>query len=439
MESGGFAGSRNDFCWFDDPLSENTVGTEESIAKTIKKYDAIRKLSEVGALGALTTLTPWAVNDLGAELQLRNEAAEKDGDFNFLAYRIDPAFVIKTEALAKAKDNLLALTEEDVVLRFRRLNWKFLRSEMMSGRAENFKFFKAQSLCRWDSLDDEQTRCSFTMEDLMAHTKPLSEFEPNISHTVIDLVLSIDVAPTTQRYSDLSALALTAICHWNGKTVAIVKDLHMGRHKHPELAILIAEAMHRHQPTKVVIEKGGMSEVLRDEIHKAAMLRGYILNPIYWRAANLGGAAAKSKSLRIKTTCESMLHNDELYFVQAPWNAELFQQFVNFDGVSDSRTKKNDGPDAISIGLEVAMPSQLNSKDSKEREKQAEFERNAMARRMMYDMMFGSGSPASAPTFEPTPDHNQRGNWGIPRALRTGTQAPRQQVGFGSIMPKKQQ
>jgi hypothetical protein len=432
MESGGFAGQRNDVCLFDDPLSENTVGTEAAIKKTITKYDAIRKLSEIGALGSVLVCTPWAVTDLGAELQKRNEEAEKDGNFEFLDYRIEPAFTVKKHAEAIAKEDLLALKESDVVLRFpRRLDWKFLRAEMQSGREDNFKGFRSQYLVSWADLAEDSLRCSFVEEELKARTKPLAFFEPI---ALIDTYMSVDTAWSISKFADMSCIVLTKVIKHDNKTVGLVTDVDMARYKIPELAAHIVEAIHHGNPTKVVIEKSGSWQSLADEIRKAAMIRGYLLPHIYWKPTNLGGTSAKAKVQRVKRL-EVPIADRTLFFAQGHWNDAALLQLVNFDGVNMKR--RNDFPDALALGWETFFPNANQDPVSDAAKKAEEDAEAASLRRQMYDKVFGSSSyqpPAAMPT---EPDRNPS-PFGIPglRNNIAGPITPSKTMSFGDVMKK---
>lgn len=405
-ESGGFAGNRADLIISDDPLSEETVQTPDAIKKTIKKYDAVSKLLEVGSLGSVVIMTPWAVNDLGAELQERNAQALADGDETFLAYRVDPAFEIKPEARAKAEKNLLDLEESDVELRFKRLNWEFLRKEMRAGRADNFRFFKSQSLCRWDHLSDETTKCTFVETELRARTKPQDFFEPM---AVRETILAIDCAWSKSQWADFSALPVVKIIFREGRTMAVVVDCKMGRWNMSELATQIVQANHDHNPTRVVCQKEGPWQSLNLEIMKQAMYRNFVPPQIYWKAANLG-SSFKSKALRIKVL-ETYIADESLYFCSGLWNEQLFSQLVGFDGISTSNRRKNDGPDALALALENSpMSSEESQEQTEEEQRRAEAEALRVAE---YNRIFGN-RVASVPREEDESPAEPTSPWNIP-------------------------
>jgi hypothetical protein len=274
---------------------------------------------------------------------------------------------------------------------------------------------------------------------LKAQTKPRDFFEPAITHQIIDTILAVDTAWSTAKTADFSAIATIKVCQFNGKPAAIVTGCPFGRWKLSELAIRVVEACHETQPTKTVIERSGSWEALRDEISKQALLRGYILPPIYWRNCGGGAGFKVQKALKIKEL-ERMIADGTLWFTQFPGVDQAHAQFISFDGVTNSRVRFNDVPDAIATGITSYFPGLQQTKHNEDFKAQEEKQQEALARRLKYEMIFGSGNPSSAPTIEPTPDRNQRGGWGIPRSLAVpGVPSPRKQVGFGSIMPKKQQ
>jgi hypothetical protein len=431
MESGGFAGSRNSLCLFDDPLSENTVKTDGAIENTITKYDAIRKLGEIGALGSILVCTPWAENDLGAEIQKRNVAAQEDGDYNFLDFRIEPAFVVKDRALEIAKTDLLALNEEDVVLRFPRITWKFLRQEMRSGRENNFRDFRSQYLVSWAELGESVLKCTFTDEMLRGATHPLLYYTEQ-RLPLIDTILAIDTAWSTAATACLSAFAIVKFYQKGDGMIAVVEHMSMNHFRISELGVEAAQLIHNYNPSKVLLERTGPWESVVSEIKKACILRSYVLpDHFYAKPTNLGNTP-QQKLLRIKVL-ETMLAPEEgtLFFVANPnWNDDLFQQFVKFDGIAKNR--KVDGPDSISLAIDAYWPKDgkafVKSEEMRKMEEAAQNKANVAA---MHNMIYG-GAPKAMPT-EPEP--SGRGAWGIPgiRTTSTGGTESRPGLSWGAI------
>jgi hypothetical protein len=436
MESGGFAGSRNSLCVFDDPLSENTIKTDGAIKNTITKYDAVRKLGEIGALGSILVCTPWAEDDLGAVVQKRNVAAQEDGDDKFLDYRIEPAFVVKDHALATAKNDLLALNEEDVVLRFPRITWKFLRQEMRSGRENNFRDFRSQYLVSWADLGESVLKCTFTDEMLRAATHPLQYYSEQ-RLPLVDTILSIDTAWSTAATACLSAFAIVKFYKKAEGMIAVVEHMSMNHFRISELGIEAAQLIHNYNPTKVLLERTGPWESVVSEIKKGCIQRSYVIpDHFYAKPTNLGNTP-QQKLLRIKVL-ETMLVPEEgtLFFVQNPlWNDDLFQQFVKFDGIAKNR--KVDGPDSISLAIDAYWPKNgkafVKSEEMKKMEAAAQNAANVQA---MHSMIYGN-APLRAPAATDSEPTTSRGPWGIP-GIRGDGQAPTGNVGgWGQLHKNK--
>ena len=417
-ESGGFAGMRNDFSLHDDTFSNDTVGTADQIQKTINKYDAIRKLCEVGSLGSILICTPWHIDDLAAELQRRNEQAIQEGNHNFLSCRIDPAFEVLPHARAKAAENLLSLEESDVVLRFKRLDWKFLRGEMQAARNDNGRFFRSQHLCSWSHLVDDSSICTFTLEDLEAATHPLSHFEPYIT-SARDHVLCLDLAYSTSARADFSSLAYLIICQREKEFITVVRNVDLVRLKISDLAVKIVETLQANpRITRVVAEKTGSWQSLFSDIQRTAMLRGLSLAGIDFKFQPVNQHSSKDKVARIKGTCESMLNSGKLLFVRGSWNSATFSQFIDFEGAAtvNNYSRKSDAPDSIALGIACYYPGMNQSPMDQISQEEQDKQEQAATLRLHYDRMFGNQFTPTVPTAPEQPERDpvRRGVCGIP-------------------------
>jgi hypothetical protein len=396
------AGRRADVILFDDPISSTSCGNEVQCAASVSKYDALRKLREVGGLVAVLG-TPWRAEiDLYATLLRRNEEDEDKP----LKFRIDPAWTLLPEfELKEGKPRGLREIEEHMVtLLFpERLTWKFLRSEMRS----NISFFASQNLCIFPTDADADIRCTFDEQKLRDHCKPISFFQPDL---VSKVFLSVDTAFSTAMTADYSCLCTVKILKHENKDCAVVWDVDMNRWPYSELAIHIVQAIDQHRPTEVVIEKDRTWMTLQREILKAASMRGTILPHIYWREPARGGAAPMQKSKRVKAL-EPLLANDQLWFVAAHWTEQCIEQLRKFDGVTaSSSSRKDDFPDALATGVQVHFPFNDGSKPFDKSEEQKKMEAEALAdhqRREMYRQYFGT-TPVrqQETTYEPEPETN---------------------------------
>jgi hypothetical protein len=402
------AGRRADVILFDDPISSTSCGNEVQCAASVSKYDALRKLREVGGLVAVLG-TPWRADiDLYATLLRRNEEDEDKP----LKFRIDPAWTLKPEyELNEGKPRQIRdIEEEMVVLLFpERLTWKFLRSEMRS----NLAFFASQNLCIFPTDADADIRCTFDETTLKEHVKPISFFQNDL---VAKVVLSVDTAFSTAMTADYSCLTTFKILKHEGQNIAVVYDVDMNRWPYSDLAIHIVMAIDKYRPTEVVVEKDRTWQTLQREIIKAAVLRNVVLPHIYWKEASTGASSPKSKSMRVKAL-EPLLKNDQLYFVQAHWTDVCLDQLKKFDGVTKSGTsRKDDFPDSLAMGIQVHFPFNDGAKVYEKSEEQLAIEAAQLEdqkRRDMYKRYFGSETTYQRQEPEPEEENTNplfRGN-----------------------------
>jgi len=326
-----------------------------------------------------------------------------------LAFIVDPAWRVLPHAKNKP---LLELKEEDVVLLFpERLSWKFLQAELRSNRKDT-SLFRSQNLCEFVPNEEDLLRVTFEDDDLRAHTKPLSFFDLTKTQQT---VMAVDTAYSTSRFADMSCICVGRIAKHDSKDIFIVTDVDMDRWKQSELAVHIVEAIHRNNPDHVLIERNGAWELLQQEIHKAALVRGISLRHIYWKATSIGGTNLKTKAARIKAL-EPLLLNSQLWFVTSElWNEMAFAQMLKFDGVTKSNSHRHDDfPDCLAMAIEAYFPRIGQSpEESAENKKQRELELQARLRRENYDRIFGGATVRRPPDLE-SENPSGRGLFGIP-------------------------
>jgi hypothetical protein len=394
------AGRRADVILFDDCISSTSCGNETQRQASLQKHDALLKLREVGGL-ALVLGTPWHEEDLYATLIKRNDAnADKP-----LAYRIDPAFTVKREARHKLTAALLpTLVESDIesFLFPERLNWKWLRSEIIASPS----FFLSQNLCIFPKDADADLKVTFEEDDLIAHTRPIGFFESASATTV----MSVDRAFSVSQYADYSCVTVGRIMQRDRKTICVVTDVRMERWKESQLVHNIAEMIDRHRPLRVVIEKDKGWENLGEAIRRAVQFRGIPMPHFIWKNIPAGGHNARAKAKRIKIL-ELPLADDRLWFVSsATWNDSVFAQFIKFDGITPSNShRKDDAIDAVSLLYETFMPKDWQTAEPSEqekRDKEAEQELQRERMRQHHRQMFGDDMPYQKPA-EPEPQRRQ--------------------------------
>jgi hypothetical protein len=342
------AGRRFDIGVFDDPISSTSCGNETQVTASISKYYALKKLGEYFSIVA-TLGTPWDEHDLFAHLIARNE----EDDDKPLAFRIDPAWTLKPDFALNEEGKprgLREIKEHMVELLFpERLSWKFLQSELRANPA----FFASQNLCIFPRDEDADARCTFDEIKLREHIKHASFF---LSDPVSKIVLSVDTAFSTAMTADFSCLTTIKILRHDDKDCAVVWDVDMARWPYSDLAIHIVQAIDKHRPTEVVIEKQGPWQTLQLEIQKQAMYRNVVLPHLYWKEFSGGGASPRQKSTRVKAL-EPLLANDQLFFIMSHWTDQCLEQLRKFDGLTRSNAvRKDDFPDSLAIAVQTYFP-----------------------------------------------------------------------------------
>jgi hypothetical protein len=393
------AGRRADVILFDDPISSTSVGNEVQRQASVTKYDALRKLREVGGL-VLILGTPWHDEDLYAILIRRNDEDEDKP----LQYRLDPAWTLKSEFALNEEGKprgLREIKEHMVNLLFpERLSWKFLQSELRS----NLAFFASQNLIIFPRNEDADIRCTFDEARLRDHVKPISFF---LTSPVQKTVLAVDTAFSTAMTADFSCLTTIKILKHEEKDCAVVWDCDLGRWPYSDLALHIVLAIQKHNPTGgVVIEKDRTWGTLYREILKHAAIRNVVLPHLYWREPAAGGMSPLQKAKRVKAL-EPLLANDQLWFIQAHWTDVCLEQLRKFDGVTrSSASRKDDFPDCLATGIQIYFPYKLEGRPIEKSEDQKAAEAVAIAdanRRAMYARYFGK-EPVHRP---PEPLHQE--------------------------------
>jgi hypothetical protein len=388
------AGNRADCIIFDDPISNLSTGNDVQIQASIDKWDLLTKLREVGS-PVITIGTPWAPTDLYATQLKRNEADENKS----LAWRIDPAFIVKPESRFK---ELLDLREDDIesFLLPARLTWKFLRKEMVA----NPTFFKSQNLCQFVPSEEDLLKVTFTEEELRARVRPLSSFNTALTQQT---VIAVDTSNfSASRFADFCCITTAKILKNEGKDIVVVTDVKLERYKMSECAAAIVEQIHAANSNNALIEKTGAYEELALQIRKAAALRGYVLPFIYWKSGNLGNVKF-AKTRRIKSL-EPMIAESKLFWTPGPWNDAVFAQFVKFDGITkSSSTRFDDAPDCLALLVEAYYPRQVGEPEKTPHQREVEEAAMKAARedamlRQQYARYFGTQSSLQPrqPEFE---------------------------------------
>lgn len=392
------AGRRTMVLHLDDPISNITTGNEEMRQASIDKYDLLTKLVEPGGYITMCS-TPWHPEDLTATLIKRSNEDEEHP----LQYRIDPAWVVKPEA---TKKDLLDLKENDIesLLFPTRLTFKFLMKELKA----NPVFFRSQNLCEFIDPDgDNAPKIHFEETTLRAAHMPKESAPPDGGGAFT--VIACDLALTSARTSDYSAMAAIRICPLpSGKWRMVVIDVDYGRYKSVELALKLVLFRKKHpQCRSMFVEKIAGTELLQREVNQLALRYEISMQAVHWGQPELQRDAKHQRLLGLSILLEDP--EKLLKFVNGPWTDELVAQFCRVstfrrNARGEIRYKAIDIADCIAIASRYLPSAPLDEKQQRDRD--AEEARQRML--AQHAVMFGGDfTPPPQPQQQQEPELSQ--------------------------------
>jgi hypothetical protein len=303
-------GGRYDLLVADDVLSDQSCGNEKQTRATISRFESFWKLGEVGSALTFVLGTPWSENppDLYKTLKDRSEA---DPDTT-IAVRIDPIMVIKPYARNKP---LTHLVEDDIesFLFPERLDWKFIRSEIMKNPKDT-TFFESQNLCHFVPPEESKWKVAFDEDEL----RNLVVFQTRFTGWApLRSILSVDTASSVNRYANMSCIAFSKLFEdaKDGKRYFAVISVDADKYRPSEIAQHVADAVHKYGPDIVTIERPGLWQALQTLIEQEANRRGFSLtNRIHWREQ---GTPQQSQKRPESRTWNRSLRISSCYFSRA--------------------------------------------------------------------------------------------------------------------------
>jgi len=404
------AGRRADIILWDDVVSEETVGNDEQIQKSIHKRDMTAKLIEKGGL-KITLATPYATNDLYAVMI---ERAERNQDSTF-AYKIDPAFKVKEEARHKLTPELLpTLTLDDIesFLFPEGLPWKELRVDMLN----NPTAFLSQNLCIFPPDNTRNEVLNFDEASLRRALINPDRVPAGRTVMVCDLAYSIKAT------ADLSSLCVVRVSDSpNGEMqkVLTVLDVVAARLRLPDFCQRLVQLCAKYNPEIVVIERSSAADLIAAEINRRAQYHGTVV-PLRWHPVDISKNAKFERLKALTTLLEEVGDGTRrLQFKLGPYVDDFFAQLIRLDGstAKQVKTRRNDLADSLALAQRIFAPVVLGggeNKDSKEAQDALDELLRQQRKIDHYNTMFGpmGGTvkhPAPPTTHAPTVSQWLRG------------------------------
>jgi hypothetical protein len=253
---------------------------------------------------------------------------------------------------------LQEITEEMVDLLFpEKLSFKSLRQKLR----KNERMFRCQQLNEPAAEGDQVT---FTEGMLNAH---LVTQVPNVE---ADIYTLWDTSFARTSYADYSAGVATKIIPGDERFDVYILEIIFGRWRPSELAFQYVQFEKKWKPKASLIERPAGDELLRIEMQKQAQRYGVALNIIWKNPSN----APDAKRNEIKGI-ETLISNDQFWFVGGQWIDETFNQLMKYTGERKNKGRKDDIPDALAK-VQYFCPFTSGNKEleriKKERETQVE-------------------------------------------------------------------
>lgn len=303
---------------------------------------------------------------------------------------------------------LKQLTADMVDLLFpEKLTFMSLRRKLV----KNERSFRNQQLNEpMDSVDDETGfTISFSEQVLKDHSISIGAAPKDG-----DIYITWDTALSANKTSDFSGgVAFRVYEKPNHNFGIVVLEIIFDKWKQSELAYQIVSFNKKWNPKMTLIETLNGSELFQKEVQTLALQHQVPLS-IWWKAPS---SQADAKRNRIKGL-ETLLNNDELYFVFGPWLEETFKQLGNYTGERKNKGRKDDIPDALAYACFFLPMAVTKAADPRELQDMVKSQQEAASKKFHYDRMFGTAQNPYMTTAQgaiqakrgPAPVQTERGD-----------------------------
>jgi len=381
-------GSRCDIRKLDDIVEDKNSCEDELRASLIEKVRATNNLVEKWGFTDVIG-TRYFTKDWYGWRMSKDENGNEPAPYSYLsisAWTPKPAHKSAYEQLLKMPDGMFSVTEQMVDLWFpSKLSFSWLRTLLKESKERGFK--NQQLNIATDPKELDVFVNNFDLEGMRASTYALSAAPKEM-----EVIQTWDISYSDNRTSDYSVGATLGVYTDKHKQLAVVVlDVVYDKWKSSELASQMLAFYDKHKAvvTKVYIEEANGVGFLLGNIKNLAKIRGsafeHYMRP---RPVNI---KPNAKQNRIKDL-EFLHANGRLFFVSGAWTDELYKQFIDYNGKKSNNYRKDDIPDAISLGVISHLPPTALQYDPDPKEVEKEYEdRQAKALREGWrERMFGT-------------------------------------------------
>lgn len=416
MESAS-TGKRCDIRKLDDVVDYTNSNTEELRETLVRKINATGDLV-VGWGFTDIVGTRYFTKDWYGTRTSKDEFGNEPEPYSCLfisAWTPKPQYRVLYDQLLKEQGGMFKVTEEMVDLWWpdsKSHNFKALLRKLKEKREISFK--NQQLNIATDPKEIDLYINQFDQDVLDAHKYDRSKMPEGI-----EIIQCWDIAYSeNSRTSDYSVgVTLGIFKNKNNEYCVVVIEVFFDKWKASELASNMIKYYEKHRPKAVYVENSNGVNFLMENIKNYAKRMGSDLvnsnGPLRVRPVS---NKPNAKRERIKDV-EFLLGHDRLWFVIGSWLEETFKQLTDYTGAKSTTYRKDDIPDAISLGITSHLPvtALQHNPDPKDVEKENEERQAKAAKDAHYNRVFGSSGTRLHPATSPPP--LTRKQW---EALRRG-------------------
>jgi phage terminase large subunit-like protein len=391
-------GSRCDIRKLDDIVEDKNSAEEELRENLKEKVKATNNLTEpwgfTDVIGTRYFTKDWYGGRMSKDEN--NNEPEPYAYLSISAWTPKPEYKRAYEQLLKTPDGMFLVTEQMVDLWFpSKLSFSRLRSLLKENKERGFK--NQQLNIATDPKELDVFVNNFDLESMRASTCQL-----NAAPKEMEVIQTWDIAYSENRTSDFSVGATIGIFKdTHNQLGAIVLDMVYDKWKSSELASQMLAFYDKHKAvvTKIYIEEANGVGFLMGNIKNLAKIRGSAFE--HFTRLRPVDVKPNAKQNRIKDL-EFLHANGRLKFVSGAWIDELYKQFIDYNGKKSNNYRKDDIPDAISLGVISHLPPTAlqYDPDPKEVEKEHEERQAREVRDGWYNRMHGGPSPTKPKPVE---------------------------------------
>ena len=396
-------GKRCDIRKLDDVVDYRNSDTEELRVGLERKINATSDLVEPWGFTDVVATRYFTTDWYGTRTSVDADKNEPD-PYSYLsisAWTPKKGFEARYEALLKEPNGLFKVTEDMVDLWFpQKLSFAVLKSKLKEKKEISFK--NQQLNIATDPKELDEYINQFDIETLRGHQYPREKTPKGL-----EIIQSWDIAYSeNSRTSDWTVSATIGFYRdAKGQACVVILEVFFEKLQASEMAPQLIKMYEKYRPSKVYVEDSNGMRFFQEALamHCKRLGCDLMASPSTLSFRPISNRP-NAKRERIKTL-EMLLGNERLFFVGGPWIEETFKQFSEYKGGKSTKYRKDDIPDAVSLGVVSHLPaSQLQlAPDPKDVARDNDKDAAERRRRTQMLRMFANTPSPTKPQLAPEP------------------------------------